>query len=138
MRGRKQPFLKRFFTSRLFLIVAFVIVVLIAIDYARAYYQDYRIKQEIKALEEEVHSLEKKKIESMQILDYVTSPAFVEEKARLELNMKKPDEKSIIVKSEDVNQEQTEEKQLQETAHIGNPLKWWYYFAHKSISNLEK
>jgi len=42
---------KRFFGSRLFLVIALVVTILVAFSYARAYYQDYTIRQEIQSLQ---------------------------------------------------------------------------------------
>jgi len=132
MKKQKQSALRRFFGSRLFLILALVCAILIAFGYARAYYQDYKVRQEITALQDDVKRLEHKKLESMEILKYVTSQAFVEEKARTELNMKKPGENVMIVKS----QVEIENKGMEEPVEkytLNNPIKWWYYFTKHHI-----
>jgi cell division protein FtsB len=129
---QKTSWFKRFFSSRLFLVVSLAVVFLIAFGYARAYYQDYKIKQEIRALEEEVKSLQTKKLESMEILQYVTSQDFVEEKARTELNMKKPGEKVVII-----NRPEDEGSGVRtvdsDVKPLSNPVKWLYYFLNKQI-----
>lgn len=127
-RTQESP-IKRFFGSRIFLIVAFLLVALVAFGYARAYYQDYRIRQEISALEDQVKRLETKKLESMELLKYVSSDAFVEEKARTELNLKKPGEHVVVIRHEENRpfKETTAEAQEED---LSNPIKWWYYFTH--------
>lgn len=130
MQKNEKSFLKRFFGSRWFLVTAFVVAVLVAFGYARAYYQDYKIRQEIDSLQEQVKKLEHKKLESMDILKYVTSDAFVEEKARAELNLKKPGENVLIIKNqiEQVDTEETTKKSPVEKSLLNNTIKWWYYF----------
>ncbi len=130
MQKNEKSFLKRFFGSRWFLATAFVVAVLVAFGYARAYYQDYKIRQEIDSLQEQVKKLEHKKLESMDILKYVTSDAFVEEKARTELNLKKPGENVLIIKNqvESVEGEETPQKSPVEKTLLNNTIKWWYYF----------
>lgn len=131
---RSQSPLRRFFTSRLFLIVILVVAVFLAINYARAYYQEYKVKQEIAALREEVKHLEQKKIESLKILQYVTSDAFVEEKARTELNLKKPGEKVVVINGNDEQKRQGGEgSEEQKKRYLSNPLKWWYYITRHSL-----
>ena len=49
-----QQGFRRFFGSRLFLLVGLAVAVLFAFGFARAYYQDYKVRQEIRALQEEV------------------------------------------------------------------------------------
>lgn len=124
----------RFFGSRWFLLTALAAVVLVAVGYARAYYQDYQVRQEIENLKEQVQKLEKKKLESMEILKYVTSDSFVEEKARTELNLKKPGENVLVVKST-LEENFVQRGEPVEKDHLSNPMKWWYYFIHKTISN---
>lgn len=138
MERQKTTFVRRFFASRLFLLVAFLVAVLAAIGYARAYYQDFKVKQQIEALQNEVKSLEKKKLESMEILKYVTSPQFVEEKARTELNMKKPGEQVVVLNGLVEDQKEIAGGPV-ENKYLSNPIKWWYYFWDKShIQEAEK
>lgn len=133
MKRHTQSFWRRFFASRWFWLSAFAVALLFALGYARAYYQDYKVRQEIKALQAEVKQLESKKIESLEILKYVISPAFVEEKARTELNMKKPGENVIIVKNQ-AEFEKQDEGLSTDAVLLPNPVKWWYYFTHKQIN----
>ncbi len=122
---------KRFFGSRLFLLTSLIVTILIAFSYARAYYQDYTIKQEIRELQNQVKNLEKKKIESLEILKYVMSPSFVEEKARTELNLKKPGENVIVIPSQsgkDLKGYTLEDQGESSSEYLKNPTKWWYYF----------
>jgi len=121
---------KSFFRSRLFLLVIFLASLLIAFAYGRAYYQDREVRQEIVRLQNEVKNLEVKKMETLDVLKYVKSPAFAEEKARLELNMAKPGEKMAVVadRAEVENRGgQTQEKEL-ELESIPNIIKWWNFF----------
>lgn len=126
---------RRFFSSRLFLLIAFLAAVLFAIGFARAYYQDYQVKEQIAELEREVQRLEHKKIQSLKILEYVMSPEFVEEKARTELSMQKPGERAAVVAQPGA--EEADERQRASGAtgqDIPNPLKWWYYFTHRPLA----
>jgi cell division protein FtsB len=132
----KKSFIRRFYRSRLFLIVSLIVLGLVAMGYGRAYYQNYKIKQEIVDLQNEVKSLEKKKLASFKILEYVTSPEFVEAKARTELNLKKPGENVLVMPR--VNQtEEAGDNGVSEAKKINNPLRWWYYFSHQSVDTDE-
>lgn len=135
MPRQTQSGLRRFFASRLFLLVALAAAVMLAFSFARAYYQDYKVRQEIRALQDDVKKLEKKKLESMEILKYVTSPAFVEEKARTELNMKKPGEQVLIINNlEKVGNARAPTDSSNQGKRLPNPVKWWYYFTHQLIN----
>jgi len=90
---------QKIFGSRWFLVVLLVVAIFVAVAYGRAYYRDYQVRQEISRLQNEVKKLEAKKIETMEILQYVKSSNFIEDKARTELNMIKPGEKVVVVAS---------------------------------------
>jgi len=121
---------RSFFKSKIFILILLVVFGLVAFAYGRAYYQDYEVKLEIARLQEEVHNLEFKKLESLEILKYVQSPAFAEEKARLELNMAKPGEKMAVINSEEKTQQQggQEKEKVVEWDNTSNIIKWWDYF----------
>lgn len=124
--------IRRFFSSHLFLIVILIITTLVAFSYARVYYQDYKVRQEIDALKEQVNALDTKKIESMKILEYVMSSQFVEEKARTELNLKEPGEKVLIINDLVENSPEKMGKDEEKKAPLSNIVKWWYYFTDKT------
>lgn len=126
----------RFFSSRIFLIIIALVAILMAFSYARAYYQDYAIRQEITRLEEEVGRLEYKKLESLELLKYVSENDYVEERARLEFNLKKPGEHVINIKEGGIPQyNELPENLHPQKKHLINPIRWWYYFTHKEIDN---
>lgn len=130
MNNQEQSSVKRFFISRLFLFITIPVAGLVFFGYVRSYYNGYKINQEIKTLQQEISSLEKKKIESMTILEYVMSPGFVEDTARTELNMKKPGERVLVVKNQ-VSYEVGKSSVVPSRQQLNNPLKWWYYFKNK-------
>ncbi|PLX28576.1 hypothetical protein C0581_01565 [Candidatus Parcubacteria bacterium] len=135
-RDEQRSSVGRFFASRSFLVIALVVMTLFTLGFARAYYQDYKVKQQINQLEEEVKLLENKKIESIDILKYVASDKYVEDKARTELNMKAPGEQVIFI--QDLNEENREgalndEYRGEDGQVLSNPVKWFYYFIHKSL-----
>ena len=131
---KQRSGLKRFFSSRLFLLVCLIAAVLLAAGYARAYYQDYKIKQEILALQEEVRQLERKRLESLDILEYVKSSAFVEETARTELNLQKPGEAVLIIGGDHTSTAPTRPAATRAPGHtLTNPVKWWYYFTRRPL-----
>lgn len=134
MESRPEKNKRSFFASRAFLLVLFFGLFLVSFAYIKAYYQDYKVRQEIKSLQSEVKNLEKKKIESLEILKYVISPEFVEEKARTELNMKKPGEHVIIVTDQVAKPDNVDEETAGRVL-LPNPSKWWYYFINKSINS---
>ncbi|HAZ28600.1 MAG TPA: hypothetical protein DCY48_02380 [Candidatus Magasanikbacteria bacterium] len=133
----KQEFqsFRRFFQSRAFFLVLFSIAILFVFGFGRAYFQNYKIRQEIKRLEEDVQNLEQKKIESLSLLAYVTSQKYVEDTARVELGMKKPGEEVVIISdsSKESRGETRDGAESVEASHIPTYKKWWYYFIDHSL-----
>jgi cell division protein FtsB len=133
---RHNSAFKRFLTSRLFLVISLIVIGFVALSYARAYYQDYTIRQEIDLLQKEVQQLQRKRLESMEILSYVTEDAFVEEKARVDLNMKKPGEHVLFIEDPGTVVDTSLEREEPNRQFVANPVKWWYYFTHKSLESI--
>ena len=120
---------KQIFYSRWFLALLFVFTVLLFISYVRAYYQEYRVRQEIEDLQKQLHSLESKKIETMELLKYAQSSTFAEEKARTELNLIKPGENVAIINNNDQSESNRQEKQdMIRWSQVSNPIKWFKFF----------
>ncbi|MFA6424526.1 MAG: septum formation initiator family protein [Candidatus Magasanikbacteria bacterium] len=124
---------KQIFYSRWFLLVLFGLAMLLIFSYVRAYYQEYRVRSEIDSLQEEVNDLESKKLQTVEALKYVQSQAFVEEKARTELNLLKSGEKMAIIPSGSLNikiGQPTDD--LVKWTNINNPIKWFKFFFIKN------
>lgn len=128
--SRQDSTFWRFFSSRLFFLLSVLVLGMISLSVGRAYYQDYLVEQEIRSLEERVELLRRKRFESLDILAYVLSPAFVEEKARTELNMKKEGEQVVVIPEQDLLALRRDEDSS--TVSTGqqpsNLVQWWYYF----------
>ncbi|MCF6276575.1 MAG: septum formation initiator family protein [Candidatus Magasanikbacteria bacterium] len=134
MRRKSGKLWSGFFATKLFLFGLILIVCFVFFVYAKGFYQDFKIKREIESLEKEIAGLESKKLESMEILSYVMSNSFVEEKARTELNMQEEGEKIVFFNNhEDFENENKNEYDTENRKVLHNPLKWWYYFTNKSI-----
>ena len=119
---------QKFFGSRWFLVILLLVAIFTAVAYGRAYYRDYQIRKEIIDLQNEVKKLEAKKIETMEVLQYVKSTNFIEEKARTELNLVKPGEKMIIITSGTQSNDSSSFKNWDYKQDVPNPVKWWRFF----------
>jgi len=128
--SQQEKFVSRFFNSYLFLFASVIVAAMVIFSYARTYYQDYQVRQEIKHLQEDAHKLETKRIELLEALRYVKSSSFIEEKARTELNMAKVGEKTLIISgptSSAVSNGQTN-KSMVNLGSVSNYRKWWDLF----------
>ena len=132
--SRESSRVRTFFGSKFFLGFAFLLTFAFAFGFARAYFKDYAFREEVKRLESEINQLEKKKLESIELLKYVSSTSYLEDTARLDLNMKKPGERVLFIHSVEKQQDTIRDPEGEGLGgqDIPNPLKWWYYFIHQS------
>lgn len=96
---REDNTTKRVFNSYFFLLALLIIATMVAFTYARTYYYDYQVKQEIVSLQEQANQLQTKKIELIEELSYVKSDSYVEGVAKTELNLAKNGEKIMMIKN---------------------------------------
>lgn len=102
-----------------------VILIIAIIALLRESYRYFRISQEVKNLEEKIKKLKKDNEEMAKLERYFQSDDFLEKEARLKLNLTKPGEKLIIIKTpEGFKQEQKEQNIAKQ---ISNIQKWWEY-----------
>lgn len=128
MSSRGDNKLKTIFNSRWFLAMSAALLLLLAVSYARAYYQNYQIDQEIRRLQNETKKLEARKIETTDLLKYVKSTAYVEEKARTELNLIKDGEQVAVIPPARFGAAGQAANEVVESSSIANLIKWWQYF----------
>ena len=123
---------KNFFNSQIFVVIIAIVAVMVVFQYARVYYQDYLVRQEIVYLEDQAKKMESKKVELLEILKYVKSDSFVEEKARTELNLVKPGEQVVVVPQPDRGSNRQEDEAVVRLKNIPNYQKWLNYFSINS------
>ncbi|OGH94016.1 MAG: hypothetical protein A2538_02235 [Candidatus Magasanikbacteria bacterium RIFOXYD2_FULL_41_14] len=121
---------KKIFWSRWFLFAAFVLATASAVAFGRAYFQDYQVRQDIVRLQDGKKQLQAKKINTDELLQYVKSDDFIQEKAHLELNLVKPGEQVAIVDSAE-NFNRQENQFVVQSINNFNPVKWWRFFTHQ-------
>lgn len=121
--------IRNFFASSIFLFGVFALTIFLAFVYGRAYYQDYQVQTEIRNMREEVTRLEAKKLESLEVLKYVQTSAFLEAKARTEFNLAKPGENVTIVNEKTVEKPigQGIQKVIEST-NLPTYQRWWNIF----------
>ena len=121
---------KQFFGSKMFVLISAIVMVMVVFAYGRAYYQDYLVRQEIEYLQDQTQKLEARKMELLDVLKYVKSDSFAEEKARTELNMAKPGEKVVVVPQVAVQSNRQESAAVVKWDNVSNYKKWFRYFVN--------
>ena len=136
MKTKRSTFLKKIFNSRLFFLSIFITLILITVSFSKEFIKNYKINQEIESLQREIESLETKNFELSELIKYFATDDFIEERARIDLGLKKPGETMVIIAEpedtfSDSEQKQITEKEQTKPEKISNPKKWWNYFINK-------
>lgn len=116
--------------SKYFIGFLIIILILIIIALGREGYRYFGINQEIKNLEQKIEKLKQENEELEGMEKYFESKEFLEKQARLKLNLAKPGEGVIIIKTPEDLKQETEQKQVI-AKEISNIQKWWDYFFGK-------
>lgn len=127
---KKDKFLKRFLSSKIFFILGIVILGFLLLALLNKFFESREIDREIKESEQEIARLEDKNSELGELLNYLNTDDFLEEEARLKFNMQKPGESVMVVPGG--GESEPNKKDLaaltDEEKFRSNPAKWWDYF----------
>ncbi|KKQ51741.1 MAG: Septum formation initiator [Parcubacteria group bacterium GW2011_GWD2_38_12] len=115
---------------KLIFVALLIIVFLISFYAVNVFNKKREVEAEIKKLKNENISLEEKKSELGNLLDYFQDKSFIEKEARRRLNLQKFGEKAVIIvdkrEEEDMSASATEssEKLMNNSGSLINPRKW--------------
>ncbi|NUM25322.1 MAG: septum formation initiator family protein [Candidatus Buchananbacteria bacterium] len=116
---------------RNFLIFAVLVVLLLigGLNFYQSWSRTKEVNNEISQLQEEIKNLEKNNKEFQELIEYFNSDAYIEERARLDLGLKKDGEKvAVIPKGNETADTRSQETQTKNRSNLTNPQKWWDYF----------
>ena len=120
--------LKKWFFSYWYLLLMLVIFFVVAGAYARSFYQNYQVEKTIERLKKEIAEMEVKKMQSVELWNYLKSDEFIESKARSEMNMKELGEQEAVVTDLNTLEKNGQVKNNVIKSDLSNYKKWWDYF----------
>lgn len=93
----------------------------------------HQVRQQVSRLEDQVAAESQRQQQLQDLIDYLGSPTFQEQEARLKLGLKKTGEQVIVVPPTNAVNSNTSEPSLSANtdtagAPISRPAKWWNYF----------
>lgn len=101
-----------------------VILVVVIINFVRNWRTGRSIDSEISELQNTASTLEQENVQFRQLIEYFNSSAYVEERARIDLGLKKRGEKVVIVPSDFASSTPGTAKQSSEKSNV---QKWLEY-----------
>lgn len=136
--NEKKKYFSRNFLSNEKILTFFllVIIILLSVPLYNNYHRRQKINREIGDLESEIKSAENKDTELQKLIKYLESDQFVEEQARLNLNMKKPGESVAVINETPQAGGDNGSRQIISSNLIpagasrsaGYATSWWHYF----------
>jgi len=135
--GKKNNFSRNFlFNEKILTVFLLVIIILLSIPLYNNFHRRQKINREISDLEAEIKQAENKNTDLQKLIKYLESDQFVEEQARLNLNMKKPGESVAVVKNSSEAATKDGAQQIISSTlpeagvatTAGYASSWWRYF----------
>lgn len=130
-------FKRSFWRSKILAFIVLIVIILISFPLAKKINQQRMLAKEIKELETEAERVSSKNQDLSGLLNYLQSDSFAEKEARLNLDLKKPGEKVVIIKDSTPGETPLKASSSvfnipgldKQTAEIkSNPRKWLEYF----------
>lgn len=134
MKKIKYPKTKKWLNSKLLLAIGLMIFIFVLTNFIKGWKKAQEIKKDFNDLSQEIQSLEENNLQLSELIKYLNSTAFIEEKARTDLGLKKEGEKAIIISnlSSTIQPQLPVDKTGKDSKNVFNYQKWWYYFFTKS------
>ena len=128
-----QGVIKRFYYSKWFILIVFIIIVFFSVSAVRDYYSQEDLRQDMETLKSQMSEFETEQYDLIETLAQVQSEDFVETEARTKLNLRKPGEHVIIVSdNEDIQRFNEQAGELGIKSLLDEPesnaSQWWQYF----------
>lgn len=120
---------KRFLQSKVFTLLALVIVVFFVFSIAKLWPQKTVIDARLENLKDKMAETEKSNADLARLLDYFKSRSYLEREAKIKLNVRRPDENVVFIYEDEKENKMKDEK---EKASLGlegltNFEKWLKY-----------
>ncbi len=126
-RQSNQPFWQRFLMSQRFLVIVFLLIIIaISFPLVKGASQRKMVEQEIADMKKDNEAYRNKSQELKDMIDYLQSDGSLEEQARLNLGLKKPNELVVVVnRSQSTEISSTTQS---EESRSSNWFRWLHYF----------
>jgi len=136
MAQSSKSLIKKIFSSKVFLFLAILSLIALAINVGRESYRKHQLTKEIEKLEASIDRLEGRNQQLSDLMGYFSEESFLEKEARIKLNLQKPGEQVVIFSGlngqndkEQLPNSQANGQSNREVSDLtANCWKWWEYF----------
>ena len=121
--SKEKNYFYRLYNSNLTIFLLFITLIFSFIKVSEEIILRYNINKEIENLEEQFYKLNNEKENINNLIAYLKTDDYIEEQARLKLNLSKPGEKQI-----NLSNGNNMDLKIKEIDNISNYNKWFNYF----------
>jgi cell division protein FtsB len=126
--GNNHNFFYRLLRNQRFLaFIGLVFLILISFPLIKAYSQKRLIEEEMAQIQKDIDKYEQETIRLQEMIEYLGSEQSLEAQARLNLNLKKPEE-TVVVIERDIQKADSDYSNKKEENKKSNLKKWRDYF----------
>lgn len=115
---------------RIFLFLNVVALLFLVIAFGREYVGNIQIEREIQQYEEERAALEQDRLDTLDLIDELSSEEYLEREARTKHGLAENGETLIVIQDQ-VGEEDPFALPEEELVTVTNPTRWFYYFFDK-------
>lgn len=112
-------------------VVLFALIIIVSfmvLSLRNSFQRTGEVNDEITTLERQIQNLERDNLEFRELIEYFNSDAYIEERARLDLGLKKEGENVVVVTDQGPTNVSVTQVDAVETGELENPQRWWRYF----------
>ena len=127
--GKKHTFILRFFSSRLFFVVAGLLLLFIILADAKAVMKRKQVSKEITQLKTEIADLETSQDGLNNVLEYLQSEEFIKQEAKIKFGMRNEGERVVVLHDTQDDRRVVDTSDIEpQNSQLSNPRKWYLYF----------
>ncbi len=116
-------------TSSFFLVASICLALFLVVALGREYVGNLQIQYEIKQREKERAELQDQQLETLDLIDSLSSEYYLEREGRTKQGLTKPGEEVIVIAGEDIGVIEEEVPYgISSLDQVGYAQRWFYYF----------
>ena len=118
------------FKSKLYILLSLIVFIFFVINFTKIWYQNHAVDEEIGGLKSQIADLRADNSQLNELIKYFNSDAYIEEKAREDLGLKKQGENVVVIADQKVSDSSAVESadRNNQITNLSNPQKWWQHF----------
>lgn len=116
-------------TSSFFLVASIGLVVFLLVALGREYVGNLQIQYEIKQREKEVAELQGQQLQTLDLIDSLSSEYYLEREGRVKQGLTKQGEEVIVIAGDDIGVIEEEAPYgIERVDQVSTAQRWFYYF----------